>query len=302
MISVDTYLQEVLSIAHPLAPLDMPLLDAHGATLARDVYAGERLVLKGGGRIRSIHVGLAASIGLDHLPTRPHPRVVVISAGEDLTEPGHAIDAQHSYETNSWLLTTAVREAEAIGYRVHTIPDTSEQLKDLIEDQLVRADLVVISSGARSVEMMRSALSALGEMSEREVAMEPRGHHSYGMIGPDRTPAITLPSSSAGAYISCELFVRPMIRQMLGRKNLSHRSLTARLAGITGSENPLHGAPSARRYLEALITHKNEVLVATPVSDSNRAEANGLIVLAESTTSKGEGDEVQVILIDRRAE
>lgn len=302
MISVDTYLQEVLSIAHPLAPLDMPLLDAHGATLARDVYAGQRLVLKGGGRIRSIHVGLAASIGLDHLPTRPHPRVVVISAGEDLTEPGHEIDAQHSYETNSWLLTTAVREAEAIGYRVHTIPDTAEQLKDLIEDQLVRADLVVISSGARSVEMMQTALAALGEMHEREIAMEPQGHHSYGVIGPDRTPVITLPSSSTGAYISCELFVRPMIRQMLGRKNLSHRMLTARLAGIAEAANPLHVAAGARRYLEARITHQDEILLATPTTEDNRADVNGLIVLAESMTSKGNGDEVPVMLIDRRAE
>jgi len=81
MISVDEYLSELLAIAQPLAPLDMPLLDAHGATLATDVYAGDRLVLRGGGRIRSTHIGLAASIGLDHLPTRPHPRVVVISAG-----------------------------------------------------------------------------------------------------------------------------------------------------------------------------------------------------------------------------
>ena len=95
MISVDDYLNEVLAIAKPLAPLDMPLLDAHGATLASDIYAGERLVIRGGGRIRSTHIGLAASIGLDHLPTRPHPRVVVISAGEDLTEPGHAIDDRH---------------------------------------------------------------------------------------------------------------------------------------------------------------------------------------------------------------
>lgn len=296
MISVDTYLQEVLAIAQPLAPLDMPLLDAHGASLASDVYAGERLVLRGGGRIRSIHIGLAASIGLDHLPTRPHPRVVVISAGEDLTEPGHAIDDRHSYESNSWLLTTAVREAEAIGYRVHTIPDTTEELKDLIEDQLVRADLVVISSGPRSVEMMRSALNSLGEIHEREIAMDPSGHHSYGLIGPDQTPVITLPSDTVAAYISCEIFVRPMIRQMLGRKNLSHRTLTALLDG------EVTGVPGRRSYREAIVSHDNEVLRVRLADESHRAEANGLIVIdGESGTKRG-GSEVPVILIDRRAD
>lgn len=299
MISVDQYLAEVLSIAAPLAPLDMPLLDAHGATLASDIYAGDRLVIRGGGRIRSTHIGLAASIGLDHLPTRPHPRVVVISAGEDLTEPGHAIDERHSYESNSWLLTTAVREAEAIGYRVHTIPDTTDELKDLIEDQLVRADLVVISSGPRSVEMMRSALNSLGAMSEREVAMAPTGHHSFGFIGPDRTPVITLPSDSRGAYISCEIFVRPMIRQMLGRKNLSHRNLKAILDGeVTADEN-------VRTYIEAIITHDNEVMRTRVATDVDRSLANGFIVIdqvaSQPTTVKG-GSEVSVILIDRRAD
>jgi len=74
---VDEFLSSLLGICHPLEPLDLPLLDAHGATLAEDIYAGERLVLRANSRIRSTQVGLAASIGLDHLPTRPHPRVVI---------------------------------------------------------------------------------------------------------------------------------------------------------------------------------------------------------------------------------
>ena len=296
MISVDQYLAEVLSIAHPLAPLDMPLLDAHGATLASDIYAGERLVIRSGGRIRSTHIGLAASIGLDHLPTRPHPRVVVISAGADLTEPGHAIDERHSYESNSWLLTTAVREAEAIGYRVHTIPDTTQELKDLIEDQLVRADLVVISSGPHSVEMMRSALNELGEIHEREVAMAPAGHHSYGLIGPDKTPVITLPSDPTGAYISCEIFVRPMIRQMLGRKNLSHRINSAILDG------ELTFNAGVRTYVEAIITHESNTLRVRAATDADRAEANSFIVVDETNTTLRGGSEVSVMLVDRRAE
>ena len=86
--SVEELLANLLEIAAPLSPFDMPLLDAHGATLATDIFAGERLVLRGGTRIRSTQIGLAASIGLDRLPTLPHPRVVVISAGDDLVEPG----------------------------------------------------------------------------------------------------------------------------------------------------------------------------------------------------------------------
>jgi molybdopterin biosynthesis enzyme len=69
----------------------------------------------------------------------------VLSAGPDLVEPGHSLATGEEYETNSWLLTTAVRETGAVAYRVHTIPDNEEELKDVIEDQLVRADLIIIS-------------------------------------------------------------------------------------------------------------------------------------------------------------
>ncbi|MCF8535152.1 MAG: hypothetical protein K9F92_03115, partial [Candidatus Nanopelagicaceae bacterium] len=102
---VDEFLTSLIAICKPLEAFDMPLLDAHGATLASDVHAGERLVLREGTRIRATQIGLAASIGLDHLPTRPHPRVVVLSAGPDLVEPGKPLTGTEEFETNSWLLT-----------------------------------------------------------------------------------------------------------------------------------------------------------------------------------------------------
>ena len=98
-LGVNEFLVQLLAISTPLESFDMPLLDAHGATLAEDIYAGDRHVLKKGSRIRSTQIGLAASIRLDHLPTRPHPRVVVISAGDDLVEPGNRLeDSEDEYE------------------------------------------------------------------------------------------------------------------------------------------------------------------------------------------------------------
>jgi len=60
---VDEFLTSLLAICKPLESFEMPLLDAHGATLAADIYAGDRLVLREGTRIRSTQIGLAASIG-----------------------------------------------------------------------------------------------------------------------------------------------------------------------------------------------------------------------------------------------
>jgi molybdopterin biosynthesis enzyme len=225
--SVEELLTKLLEIAAPLSPFDMPLLDAHGATLASDIYAGERLVLRAGSRIRSTQIGLAASIGLDRLPTLPHPRVVVISAGDDLVEPGKPLsNLEDEFETNSWMLTTAVREAGANGFRVHTIPENHQQLREVIEDQLVRADLIVISGERHdeSFDLITAVLKELGEITTVRPKMSESGLHNFGFIGPDKTPVITLPGDPVVAGIAAEIFVRPMIRKMSGAPNIFSQS------------------------------------------------------------------------------
>lgn len=186
---------QLLALSKPLAAFDMPLLDSHGATLAEDVNQGDRLALRSGSRIRSTQIGLAASLGLDHLPTRPQPRVVVISAGDDLVEPGKDLGSGEEFEVNSWLLTTAMKEAGAVGYRVTTIPETEDSLKDVVEDQLVRADLIVIcgESHDESFDLIFGVLSRLGEVKSVTPNIEGSGRHAFGTIGPDKTPVVALP-------------------------------------------------------------------------------------------------------------
>ena len=248
---VDEFLTSLIGICKPLESFDMSLLDAHGATLASDVYAGERLVLHSGARIRATQIGLAASIGLDHLPTRPHPRVVVLSAGPDLVEPGKSLTGTEEFETNSWLLTTAVRETGAIGYRVHSIPENEEQLQRVIEDQLVRADLIIISGERQddSFDLITRTLTKLGEITTIDLAIEASGRHNFGTIGPDKTPVVTLPGDPISAYISFELFIRPMIRTLLGAATIHRPSVKAKLEKpVASTLSLIHISEPTRPY------------------------------------------------------
>jgi molybdopterin molybdotransferase len=296
---VDEFLTSLLAICKPLESFEMPLLDAHGATLAADIYAGDRLVLREGTRIRSTQIGLAASIGRDHLPTRPHPRVVVLSAGPDLVEPGQALkNASDEYETNSWLLTTAVREVGAVGYRVHSIPDNEEQLQKVIEDQLVRADLIIISGERHddSFDLITRTLSGLGEITTVDLAIEASGRHNFGTIGPDKTPVVTLPGDPISSYISFELFVRPMIRTMLGAATIHRPSVKAAL------EKPIASAEGVRSYIRAVLAEDGKSVVPLENQDeqSTLSDANAFIAVSESDTSLKTGDQVTVVVLERR--
>ncbi len=296
---VDEFLTSLLAICKRLDSFEMPLLDAHGATLAADIYAGDRLVLREGTRIRSTQIGLAASIGRDHLPTRPHPRVVVLSAGPDLVEPGQALkNASDEYETNSWLLTTAVREVGAVGYRVHSIPDNEEQLRKVIEDQLVRADLIIISGERHddSFDLITRTLSGLGEITTVDLAIEASGRHNFGTIGPDKTPVVTLPGDPIASYISFELFVRPMIRTMLGAATIHRPSVKAAL------EKPIASADGVRSYIRAVLAEDGKSVVPLENQDeqSTLSDANAFIAVSESDTDLKTGDQVTVVVLERR--
>jgi molybdopterin biosynthesis enzyme len=297
-VRVDEVLTSLLNLCTPLEPFDMPLLDAHGATLAEDVYAGERLVMKSGSRIRSTQIGLAASIGLDHLPTRPHPRVVVISAGPDLVEPGNILKDGEEYETNSWLLTTAVRETGAVAYRVHSIPENEDQLKNAIEDQLVRADLIIISGERHddSFDLITRTLQQLGDVTAVEVGIDSIGRHNFGTIGPDKVPVVTLPGDPIAAYISFELLVRPMIRTMLGAATIHRPSVKARL------EKGLSSTEGVRSYIRGLLSEDGKSVAPLGSQDEQAtlSDANALIAVSESEGDVAAGAEVTVVVLERR--
>ena len=293
---VDEFLSALLSKVQPLAPLDLPLLDAHGATLAEDIFAGERLVLSGGSPIRSTTIGLAASIGRDHLPTRPHPRVVIISAGPDLIEPGKPITGREEYETNSWQLTTIVREIGGVAFRVHSIPDNEEELKDIVEDQLVRADLVVISGERKddSFNLITNALNQLGEVKVVDLELENSGRFNFGTIGPDKTPVITLPGDPITAYVAMQLFVRPMIRTMIGAKEVYCPSVKAKL------ERDYKGSSTGRSYLLAQLSEDNaSVSIFNEQEDFVSLAAANSLVSVNACDSLKAGDSLTTVILPR---
>jgi molybdopterin biosynthesis enzyme len=239
---------------------------------------------------------------MDHLPTRPQPRVVVISAGDDLVEPGKKLANQNEeYEANSWLLTTAVKEAGAVGYRVTTIPETEESLKDVVEDQLVRADLVVIcgESHDESFDFIFGVLAKLGEVKNVLPTIEGSGRHAFGTIGPDKTPVVVLPGDPISAYISTELFIRPMIRNMMGLIDIHRPIAKAKLTNEVASTLGKHAFIRA-----TLATEKPERRIVTALSNQDDlvglSDSTGLIVMNEEMVHAKPGDEVDVLLLERR--
>ncbi len=132
----------------------------HVRARGSDVQAGE-LALAAGTVLGPPQIGLLAAIGRGTVRVRPRPRVVVLSTGSELVQPGEALGPGQIYDSNSFALAAAARDAGAIAYRVGAVADDAETLRATIEDQLIRADLLVTTGGVSvgAYDVVKEALS-----------------------------------------------------------------------------------------------------------------------------------------------
>jgi molybdopterin molybdotransferase len=265
-----------------------------------DVKVGDR-VLEEGTVLGPREIGLLAALGAPRVKARPRPRVVVISTGTELREPGTHLDYDSINDGNSYMLAAAVREAGAICYRVGAVDDNPKTFRRVLSDQLVRADLVVTSGGISKGDhdVVKETLSALGTVDFVEVAMQPGKPQGFGRVFDEQTPIITLPGNAVSAYVSFEVFVLPAIRRMMGRTPYRRPMVHAVLAA------DLQSPPGVRQYVRGVfeVTHRGAKV--TPIEGSGShlvgslARANALIIVGEDQTALNLGDTVRTLVLDR---
>jgi molybdopterin molybdotransferase len=260
-----------------------------------DVEVGDLLV-EAGTVLGPRHIGLLAAVGQARVSARPRPRVVILSTGSELCEPGHPLAPGQIYESNSYMLAAAARAAGASAYRASSVSDDPAAFLERLTDQLVRADIVVTSGGVSQgdFDVVKAALSELGTVWFGDVAMQPGKPQGFGTVGDDSTPVFTLPGNPVSAYLSFQLFVLPAIRTLQGKARASRPVRSARCTkGFTSAAGKRQFVRGS--YDAALVApvggHGSHLL-------GDLAVANALIVVPEDVTEVAAGDSVQVMLLD----
>ena len=260
-----------------------------------DAVQGETL-LTTGTRLRPMQIAVAASAGRGTVAVRPRPRVVVLSTGDELTEPGAPLVPGRIWDSNSYMIAAAAREAGAAGYRHAVVPDDPAGVLPALEEQLGRADLLVTTGGVSmggEHDVVKAALRELGTVTFRKVAMQPGMPQGFGVLGEARVPLFTLPGNPVSAFVSFQLFVRPALAALQAADDLSLASVSATLAG------PVRSPHGRRSYLRGVLDGSK----VTPLSGqqshqiASLGRANALIVVPEQETQLPSGAGVDVLVL-----
>lgn len=272
-----------------------------------DVQPGD-VAVRAGTIIGAAQVGLLAAVGRERVLVHPRPRLSVMCVGGELVDISRTPGNGQVYDVNSYALAAAGRDAGAEVNRVGIV-DTSDPkaLRDVVEGQLNRAEVVVIAGGVggMAAEAVRSVLSDLGEMEVTRIAMHPGSVQGFGQLGRDGVPVFLLPANPVSALVVFEVMVRPLIRMSLGKRQPLRRVVPARtlspISSVAGRKGFLRGQLMRDQDTGEYLV---QALGGAPGASSHLlatlAEANCLVMVPTETQEVRTGETVDVAFLAQR--
>ena len=270
-----------------------------------DVQPGD-VAVRAGTIIGPAQVGLLAAVGRDRVLVHPRPRLSVMCVGGELVDVSRSPGNGQVYDVNSYALAAAGRDAGAEVNRVGIVDTEANELREIVEGQLNRAEVVVIAGavGGAAAEGVRAVLGQLGEMEVTRIAMHPGSVQGFGQLGQEGVPVFLLPANPVSALVVFEVMVRPLIRLSLGKRQPMRRVVQARtlspIASVAGRKGYLRGQlmrdqDTGEYLVQALGSEPGAShLLAT------LAEANCLVVVPTEAEQVRTGEIVDVAFLAQR--
>ncbi|MCF8570286.1 molybdopterin molybdotransferase MoeA [Gordonia sp. HY002] len=271
-----------------------------------DVQPGD-VAVRTGTVIGSAQVGLLAAVGRARVLVHPRPRVAVIAVGSELVDIDRDPGPGQVFDVNTYALAAAARDAGAEVHRVGIAERDADRLREVVEAQLIRSEIVVICGAVGGVasRMITEAVADLGELEVGRVGMHPGSVQGFGRLGRDEIPTFLLPANPVSALVTFEVMVRPLIRIALGKRQPMRRTVTARSIG------PIASVEGRRGYLRGQLMRDERsgdyLVQVIGESESGAshllaelAEANCLIVVPEDVEDVQTGDRVEVAFLAER--
>jgi molybdopterin molybdotransferase len=270
-----------------------------------DVHPGD-VAVRAGAIIGAAQVGLLAAVGRERVLVHPRPRLSVMSVGGELVDISRTPGNGQVYDVNSHALAAAGRDAGAEVTRGGIVSVDPKELREVVEGQLNRAEIVVIAgaAGGTAAEGVRSALSPLGEIDINRVAMHPGSVQGFGQLGPEGVPTFLLPANPVSALVVFEIMVRPLIRLSLGKRQSMRRIVEARTL------SPISSLPGRRGYLRGQLMRDQDTddylaqVLGAPGPSSHLlatlAEANCLVIVPSDAEQIRTGEIVSVAFLAQR--
>ena len=272
-----------------------------------DIQPGD-VAVSSGTVLGPAQIGLLAAVGRSKVLVYPRPRITIISFGRELVDLDQEPALGQVFDVNSYSLAAAAREAGAEVHRVGIAEGEPRRIREALEKHIARSEVLVISGavGGAGAETIREILDDLGDIDTSRVAMHPGSVQGFGLMGEERIPTFLLPSNPVSALVVFEVYIRPLIRLALGKRNAHRRVVRARALNHIDSRPGRRGFIRARLMRDAetadyLVEGLGGAAGAPAHLLAGLSEANAMIRVPEEVTEIRPGDVVDVLFLTQRS-
>jgi len=271
-----------------------PDVGAHIRRTGEDVEAG-RVVVEAGTVLTSRVIAMLAAVGCSDVLVHRRPVVTVISTGDELVDPGTPPGEGQIVDSNSYMLVAAAREAGAEVVRVGPIPDDDDRMRQVLDEAGATSDVILTSRGVSmgAYDTVKAVLIDRGGVDFVKVAMQPGMPQGCGRVGDARI--VTLPGNPVSSYVSFEVFVRPLLRRLLGHTSIDR----PRIHAIC--DRDFTSPAKKTQFARVRLSRRDGLQYAEPEGGQGShiigglSRADGLAIIPPGVTSVRAGDELVVI-------
>ena len=284
----------------------------HEVKLGQDIRrAGEditrgSLVLPQGRVIRPAEIGILASLGRSTVNVIRRPLVAILATGNELVGASEPLPVGKIYNSNSYSVAALVKRYGGVPKILGIALDSETSLVEGL-CQGVDADILITTGGVSmgDYDVVKDVLVKQGEITFWTVRMKPGKPLAFGTIkGPSKAgmskniPLLGLPGNPVSAMVTFELFARPAILKMMGKKDLAKPTVEAVLEG------PVVNSDGRRIFARAMVEKRGGQYFARLTGPqgsgilTSMSLANGLVVVPEDKPRVEAGDVVPVMMLD----
>ncbi|MBN2971683.1 molybdopterin molybdotransferase MoeA [Roseomonas aeriglobus] len=255
-------------------------------------FAEGDVLIPAGAAITPARLAVAAIGGHAHLPVRQRVRVAIAATGDELVPAGAPLTAGQLPESNGVMLAAMLSPMGVEIIDLGILPDRADMLEAAFRS--VAADVLVTTGGASvgDHDLVRPALEAAGASIDFwRIALRPGKPMMAGRLG--RTVVLGLPGNPVSAFVTAELFVKPLIRHLAGAIDPFAATVRAPL----GEDLPANGERTD--YLRAEL--RDGAAFASTIQDSSMlrtlARSTCLVVRPPHAPAARTGDSAEILMI-----
>jgi len=266
-----------------------------------DIRLGQT-VLSAGTPLGPAQLGVLASIAHQPVAVHRRPTVAFLASGDeivDLDRRDEILAGQKIATSNSYTLSGMIRRTGAVPRELGVARDTKDSLYHHFA-RATGADLLVTTAGVSVGEhdLVRVVLAELGcDMKLWRIRMRPGAPLGFGLLG--TMPWIGLPGNPVSTMVTFELFVRPLIRRLLGHARPFRRTVPVIV------EEAITLGPPLRHFLRAIVTPRQGGALGARLTGpqgsgilTSMARADALLIVPEDRPAIAAGETLHALVLD----